>query len=131
MRHRPAPRSIVNPHIGLFPCTKKPSSTAGTWSVFALQAQTMQVRLLWDFRGPDAEQTAKHFEEHLREFFQEHDLEMPSGTSPAEGSVWSAFCDPPDLPGALEEAESGHAPANEPVADRVGRALRPSRVEVS
>ena len=91
----------------------------------------MQVRLLWDFRGPDAEQTAKHFEVHLREFFRKHDLAMPSGITPAEGSNWSAFCDPPDVPSALEEATNGRVPESEPIADQVGRALRPTRVEVS
>lgn len=90
----------------------------------------MQVRLLWDFRGPDAEQTAKHFEGHLKEFFRKHDLEMPSGITHTEGPVWSAYCDPPDVPGALVQAEGGRDPLEEPLADKVGRALRPSRIEV-
>lgn len=92
---------------------------------------SMQVRLLWDFRGPDAEQTAKHFEVHLREFFRKHDLDMPSGITRVEGSDWSAFCDPPDVPKALVEADGGETPLKEAVADQIGRALRPSRVEVS
>jgi hypothetical protein len=91
----------------------------------------MQVRLLWDFRGPDAERTAQHFEEHLREFFRKHDLEMPSGVTPMEGSTWAAFCDPPDIPIALAQAARGQLPDGETIADRVGKALRPSRVEVS
>lgn len=90
----------------------------------------MQVRLLWDFRGPHAEQTARHFEEHLREFFQKHSLEMPSGVEPTEGTSWSAYCDPPDLPSALEQEAGGQTSSSEPIADRVGRSLRPSRVEI-
>jgi hypothetical protein len=29
-----------------------------------------QLKLIWDFRGPDAELIAKHHEIHLKEFFQ-------------------------------------------------------------
>lgn len=91
----------------------------------------MQVRLLWEFRGPDAEQTAQHFEQHLREFFRRHELQMPSGVTRAEGLTWVAFCDPPDLPQALVQSESGRTPDQEAIADQVGRALRPTRVEIS
>ena len=41
-----------------------------------------KIKLLWDFRGPDAEQTAKHHTIHLKEFatienlaFHEIDIE--------------------------------------------------------
>jgi hypothetical protein len=98
----------------------------------------MQVRLLWEFRGPDAEQTAIHFEQHLREFFRKNHVDMPSGVARADGSLWTAFCDPPDLPRALVSSEDepgrlegADAPALESIADRVGRALRPNRVEIS
>ena len=32
------------------------------------------IKLIWDFRGPDAEQTARHHEIHLKEFINKKDL---------------------------------------------------------
>lgn len=32
------------------------------------------IKLIWDFRGPDAEQTARHHEIHLKEFIDKKDL---------------------------------------------------------
>ena len=29
-----------------------------------------KIRLIWDFRGPDCEKTAKHYKIHLTEFLQ-------------------------------------------------------------
>lgn len=32
------------------------------------------IKLIWDFRGPDSEQTARHHEIHLKEFIDKKDL---------------------------------------------------------
>jgi len=33
-----------------------------------------EIKLIWDFRGPDAEQTARHHEIHLKEFMNKNNL---------------------------------------------------------
>lgn len=33
-----------------------------------------QLKLIWDFRGPDAQKTAEHHEIHLKEFIQMENL---------------------------------------------------------
>lgn len=34
-----------------------------------------KIKLIWDFRGPDAQKTAEHHEIHLKEFIQKEKLE--------------------------------------------------------
>jgi len=34
-----------------------------------------KLKLIWDFRGPDAQKTAEHHEIHLKEFIQKEKLE--------------------------------------------------------
>ena len=69
--------------------------------------------LYWDFHGPAAEQTAKHFAKHLNEFLAR------SGCSAATTGLSSA--------GPGHQAVWCRAP--EPDAADIGRALRPRRVE--
>jgi len=33
-----------------------------------------KIKLIWDFRGPDAEMTARHHEIHLKEFINKKEL---------------------------------------------------------
>lgn len=33
-----------------------------------------KIKVIWDFRGPAAEQTCNHYEIHLREYLKMHDL---------------------------------------------------------
>ncbi|MCO6461817.1 MAG: hypothetical protein J5I59_10455 [Saprospiraceae bacterium] len=33
-----------------------------------------KVKLIWEYRGPEAHQIAEHYEHHLIEFIQEHKL---------------------------------------------------------
>lgn len=35
-----------------------------------MEEENALVRLIWDFRGPDAQKTAEHHAIHLREFFE-------------------------------------------------------------
>jgi hypothetical protein len=35
-----------------------------------------KIRLIWDFRGPDASEIAKHHEIHLKEFIVKEGLEL-------------------------------------------------------
>lgn len=35
-----------------------------------------KIRLLWDFRGPDAKETAKHHAIHLKEFAEKEELDF-------------------------------------------------------
>ena len=35
-----------------------------------------KIKLIWDFRGPDASEIAKHHEIHLREFIEREGLEL-------------------------------------------------------
>jgi len=68
-------------------------------------------RLYWDFFGPRAEGTAKHFEKHLREFFTREKLSLEtSGVEEHARFKWSAFCD-----------------VDEATAPPVRAALRPQR----
>lgn len=91
----------------------------------------MTVRFFWDFYGPNAEKTARHFVEHLGEFLAKHGLTLSSGCASGDDeSHWFAYCDPPDVPQGLLPPSSG-APGAESVADQIGRALRPQRVEAS
>lgn len=95
----------------------------------------MKIRLLWDFYGPNAERTAQHFERHLKEFLLNHELSVATGCQALGENHWCASCDPPDVPSAMLESQ----PADDTtqvsratsmnVADQIGRALRPQRVE--
>lgn len=33
-----------------------------------------KVKLIWEYRGPEAQQIAEHYEHHLVEFMEEHSL---------------------------------------------------------
>lgn len=35
-----------------------------------------KIKLLWDFRGPDAERIAEHHAVHLKEYIKNHNLEL-------------------------------------------------------
>jgi hypothetical protein len=39
-------------------------------------SEEKKLKLIWDFRGPDAEATARHHAIHLKEFRNSHDLQM-------------------------------------------------------
>lgn len=65
----------------------------------------------WDFWGPEAERTARHFEHHLLEFLARHDISGAETGVQVEDGHASAFCRPP-----------------ESAREAVGRALRPRRV---
>lgn len=76
----------------------------------ATRAEVGQIRFLWDFFGPRAEGTAQHFEKHLLQFLNQHDLALPTGLLTESDNHVVVFCDP-----------------TEPIADQIGRALRPNR----
>ncbi|MEM6791079.1 MAG: hypothetical protein AAF715_26410 [Myxococcota bacterium] len=68
-------------------------------------------RLFWDFVGPRAEGTARHFERHLREFFVRERLDLAaSGVDEVAKYKWFAYCD-----------------VDEAVVAAVTKALRPQR----
>ena len=51
-----------------------------------------KVRLIWDFRGPDAKRIADHHVIHLIEFFQKENLEeLPTGVIVQNEMLCSAF----------------------------------------
>lgn len=89
----------------------------------------MTVRFFWDFHGPHAEKTARHFLEHLREFLSKHDLKLECGCASDAEAHWFAYYDPPDVPQALQPHGATPKQGEETIADQVGRALRPQRVE--
>lgn len=39
-------------------------------------SEERKLKLIWDFRGPDAELTAKHHSVHLKEYLHTHQLSM-------------------------------------------------------
>jgi len=86
----------------------------------------MKLRFFWDFHGPSAERTARHFEQHLGEFLARHSIELPVMTAESGGGSWAVHCDPPDVPAELEPLVEGEP---ERVSDQLGQALRPNRVE--
>lgn len=52
------------------------------------------IRLLWDYRGPNAAGIAEHFVAHLHTYCQRHDLgEINMGTIENASTWWSAFMD--------------------------------------
>lgn len=51
-----------------------------------------QLKLVWDFFGPDAEKTAEHHEIHLKEFIQNKKLSLEiTGTEQVSDFQWIAF----------------------------------------
>ncbi len=88
----------------------------------------MKIRFLWDFYGPGAEKTARHFEQHLKDFFKNNELALPTDVQRLEENHWCASCDPPDVPAAMLEPQPTTSDEAS-IADKVGRALRPQRVE--
>lgn len=85
------------------------------------------IRFIWDFFGPNAEKTAAHHHKHLAEFLKRHGQELRSGTYQVGEGHFSAFIETPDRPIALSR-ERG-ADGSEGIADQIGRALRPNRLE--
>lgn len=50
-------------------------------------------KYLWDFFGPHAERTARHFEQHLLEFLSKNELAVEStGLESAGHNHHAAFC---------------------------------------
>jgi hypothetical protein len=65
----------------------------------------------WDFFGPNAEQTARHFDEHLRQFLAKNAIAgCETGLESAGAGHFAAFCVAP--------VEAGQG---------IERALRPRR----
>lgn len=65
-----------------------------------------RVRYFWDFFGPRAEGTARHFQRHLQQFLAQHGLEGCEirVTSAGEGH-WAVECTaPPAARSAIEGA---------------------------
>lgn len=54
-----------------------------------------KIKLIWDFRGPESVQTARHFEQHLRES-PLYRAELESGTESLNGMHSIAFLIVPD-----------------------------------
>ena len=51
-----------------------------------------KIKLIWEFSGPDAEQTAKHHKIHLEEFDVREKLEFSiSGTAYLNHVTWLAY----------------------------------------
>lgn len=87
---------------------------------------TRRIRLLWDFRGPDAEGTARHFLTHLLTFLSRNELSLKCEVMKNALGGWSVACEAPDLPAFL--AETSKQPKLS-VADQLGAALKPQRFE--
>lgn len=90
-----------------------------------------RVRFFWDFHGPEAEATARHFATHLGEFFERNDLSLEAGVEARQGGTVSVYSDMPDVPAVILQ-QLGHEAADDTaptVAARVGEALRPQRIE--
>lgn len=52
-----------------------------------------QARLWWDFFGPRAEGTARHFESHLAEFLERERIEdCQLGTESPQPNHWAVWC---------------------------------------
>ncbi len=51
-----------------------------------------QIKLIWNFSGPDAEGTAKHHEIHIREFLEKNNFnELITGVDYQNEIFWSAY----------------------------------------
>lgn len=61
------------------------------------QATDKQLRLLWDYRGPNAQGIAEHFVNHLKSYAQRHELdEPPMGVLENRPGWWSAYLEAPE-----------------------------------
>lgn len=90
-----------------------------------------RIRFFWDFHGPEAEATARHFATHLAEFFARNELALAARVEVLGAGRVSVFSDMPDVP-AIVLQQMGHEAADDAtptVAARVGEALRPQRIE--
>lgn len=52
---------------------------------------TRQIKLIWDFRGPQALPTARHHEIHLKDFITSRKLEDPQITGVVEVQEMHSF----------------------------------------
>ncbi|MFB0925697.1 MAG: hypothetical protein QMB65_10535 [Vicingaceae bacterium] len=51
-----------------------------------------KIKIIWEFSGPDAEQTAKHHQIHLEDFGEKEKLECSiGGTEYVNHLVWIAY----------------------------------------
>lgn len=50
-----------------------------------------QLKLIWDFRGPNAEKTAEHHEIHLKDFLKMNSLENITGVEAQNEYHYIAF----------------------------------------
>lgn len=51
-----------------------------------------KIKVIWEFSGPDAEETAKHHEIHLGEFGERNDLDFSiPGTAYLNHITWLAY----------------------------------------
>lgn len=51
-----------------------------------------KLKLIWDFRGPDAQKTAEHHEHHLEEYIDQHQLNHKiTGVEELTEMHWTAF----------------------------------------
>lgn len=51
-----------------------------------------KIKLIWDFRGPDAGETARHHEHHLKEYISRERLDLDiTGYTDFSGSHSTAF----------------------------------------
>jgi hypothetical protein len=51
-----------------------------------------KIKIIWEFSGPDAEQTAKHHQIHLEDFGEREKLEYSiGGTEYVNHLVWIAY----------------------------------------
>ncbi len=51
-----------------------------------------KIRLIWDFRGPDAKQIAEHYRVHLDQFAATHELkDFHSGIEPVTDMYYTAY----------------------------------------
>lgn len=51
-----------------------------------------KLKLIWDFKGPDAERIAEHHAIHLKEFIQSNDISLNiTGFEPILNEHWIAF----------------------------------------
>jgi hypothetical protein len=64
------------------------------------------VTYFWDFFGPDAAQTALHFDRHLAEFLSRHGITgCETGTASSGEGHAAAYCTtPPEACSAIERA---------------------------
>ncbi len=88
-----------------------------------------KVRFFWDFYGAQAAETAAHFRRHLEAFLLKHDFTAETSLHPESDTQVSVTCDPPDVPAAFQRSVGAGSVEAVTIADQIGRALRPQRVE--